>query len=484
VINSLSTCRTFLIIFIAGLFILAARGVHDPDLWWHLRSGQQIVQTHAIPRYDLFSYTKSGERWIAHEWLSEVIFYLIYRMVGWAGLITLFSGVIGGAFLITYFRCRGRPYVAGLVVLLWALASAPTWGVRPQMFSVLLAAIFLALLEGATRDGNTSRLWWLVPLTILWVNLHGGYAIGLAFIVLTMLGWYLELGRNPLALSEERNRLRSTALVLLACVAVIPLNPNGIKLYSYPFETLQSPAMQRYISEWASPNFHEGDFKPLLVLLLLTFVAAAISRIHLSAPQFFLLLATTYAALVSARHIPLLALVASPIIAERVYGLGPAFGSSGRESSPSRIKFLLNATLVLGIVVFAAVRLTQVVRQQPGQETKYFPTAAVNFIVRHHPVAPVFNYYDWGGYIIWRLYPEYRVFVDGRADLYGDKYMEEMADALHAEKNWQEPIRRFGVGTVLVPPNIQLAAVLGRDPRWAKVFEDGQAVIFTRKRLR
>jgi len=99
-------------------------------------------------------------------------------------------------------------------------------------------------------------------------------------------------------------------------------------------------------------------------------------------------------------------------------------------------------------------------------------------------VAPVFNYYDWGGYIIWRLYPEYRVFVDGRADLYGDKYMEEMADTLHAEKNWQEPIRRFGVGTVLVPPNIQLAAVLGRDPGWTKVFEDGQAIIFTRKRER
>src|SRR5438067_244001 len=149
----LSTRRVFVIILALGFLAMAARGVHDPDVWWHLRAGQEIVASHHVPRQDSFSYTRYGQPWIAHEWLSEVIFYVIFRAAGWAGLMVAFAALIASTFLLLYRQCAGRPYVAGLVVALGAMATVPSWGVRPQMFSMLLAAVFLALLAKARRSG-------------------------------------------------------------------------------------------------------------------------------------------------------------------------------------------------------------------------------------------------------------------------------------------------------------------------------------------
>ena len=118
----LSTRRVFVIILGLGLLVMAARGVHDPDVWWHLRAGQEIVASHNVPRRDIFSYTRYGQPWIAHEWLSEVIFYLIFRAASWAGLMLAFAGVIAGPFLLLYRQCVGRPSIAGLVVALGATA--------------------------------------------------------------------------------------------------------------------------------------------------------------------------------------------------------------------------------------------------------------------------------------------------------------------------------------------------------------------------
>src|SRR6185437_9442720 len=147
-----------------------------------------IVATHHVPHRDIFSYTRFVQPWIAHEWLSEVLLYLIFRVTGWAGLIVTFALVIAATFFLLYRQCAGKPYVAGLIVALGAVATIPSWGVRPQMLSLVLAAIFLGLLGKAERAGpNELRfLWWMPPLLLLWVNLHGGFLLGPAFIALAL----------------------------------------------------------------------------------------------------------------------------------------------------------------------------------------------------------------------------------------------------------------------------------------------------------
>ena len=192
-----------------------------------------------------------------------------------------FAVVIAATFLLVFARSAGRPYLASLMTLWGAVASAPSWGVRPQMFSLLLASIFLVLLE--TSEHRPKLLWWTAPLMLLWANLHAGYPIGLAFIALFLLGEALEaaIGQEPWQKSAPR--LKQLALAFGLCLALVALNPNGVQIYWYPFETLRSAAMHRFIHEWFSPDFHDPTYLPLL-LMLLALVAGLALLAPVSAP--------------------------------------------------------------------------------------------------------------------------------------------------------------------------------------------------------
>lgn len=479
----LSTRRVFLIILGLGLLAMAARGVHDPDVWWHLRAGQEIVASHHVPHQDSFSYTRYGQPWVAHEWLSEALFYLVFRAAGWAGLMVTFAAVIGGTFLLLYRQCAGRPYIAGLVTVLGAIATIPSWGVRPQMFSMLLAAVFLYLLGKAERsDPNHLRfLWWMPLLLALWVNLHGAFLLGPALMALVLTGWLVEAWLGLADWRQAWARLRRLGVVLAACLAVIPLNPNGLELYRYPFQTLQARTIVDYIVEWASPNFHSVDFKPFLGLLLLTWLVVAASRKRLVPTQILLLLATAYAGLSAARHIPIFVLVAVPILAAGLDELAARrnWFSPAEETSTPPAKLAFNLVLLLAVAGLTGARFYQAVKGQAAGEAQHFPKAATEFLIRKNVPSPIFNYYDWGGYFIAKLYPQYRVFIDGRTDLYG-KLMDNFSDTARGHGNWREALEKYRVRTVVVPPTSGLAGLLRLDGGWKKEFEDKQAVVFVR----
>ncbi|PYX37142.1 MAG: hypothetical protein DMG75_08065 [Acidobacteria bacterium] len=485
-IRMLSTSRVFVVALLLGLFALTARGVRDPDFWWHLRTGQYIAQTHSVPHRDIYSFTNEGRQWITHEWLSELIFYGIYLSTGFAGLIVLFGLIIGGAFALTYFRSTGRPYLAGLWVVLAALATAPTWGVRPQMFSLLLTSVFLFVLyrRPDTTEVPGRNIWWLVPLTLLWANLHAGYAVGLALIALAIVGWLSDAATASVPRDEALRAVRLLAILLVVCAAVVIFNPNGTHLYSYPFQSLHSRAMQTYIVEWASPDFHLKRFQPFLLLLFATFGALALSPRRERPGTVLLLIATAYAGMRSSRHIFIFALVAAPLLAKYVQAwLNPqkwVQWMNTPEKVPTRSKAMLNAALVLGMIAFCVARVSMVVSRQPATEAQNCPVAAVAFIDAQRPAGPFFNYYDWGGYFIWKLYPTYRVYVDGRADLYGDTFMNEFVDTYRAEIGWRKTFDNYQIQSALLPPRTSLAVALRREPGWKNIFEDKQAVVFTR----
>ncbi len=481
----LSTRRVFVIILGLGLLAMAARGVHDPDVWWHLRAGQEIVASHQIPHQDSFSYTRYGQPWVTHEWLTEVFFYLLFRVAGWAGLMVTFAGVIVATFLLLYRQCAGRPYIAGLVTALGAVASIPSWGVRPQMLSLFLAAVFLLLLGKAEgSDPHQLRyLWWMPPLMVLWVNLHGGFLLGPALIAIVLAGWALETGLGLRQWTQAHLRLRQLGLVLGACLLVVPLNPNGLEIYRYPFQTLDSRTMMQYIVEWASPNFHSVNFKAFLGLLLLTWVVVAVSRKRLSCTQILLLLATTYGGLISSRHIPIFVLVAVPILAQGLDELAARrqWFTPGEERPPAPAKLALNFVFLLAVAGLAGTRFYQVIEGQARGEAQHFPQAVAEFLLREQVPAPIFNYYDWGGYFIAKLYPQYRVFIDGRADVYGN-LMDTFSRTARGEGNWRKALAKYQVQTVVVPPGTGLAGLLRLDPGWKKEFEDKQAVVFVKGR--
>jgi len=483
-VNSLlETRRVFVAVLVLGLFALAVRGVSDPDLWWHLRTGQLIVESHHIPHLDPYSFTRAGQPWINHEWLSEVAIYVVNRLAGWGGLIVAFAMIIAIGLWIVYLRCPGRPYIAGIFTLWSATASAPIWGVRPQMFSLLLASIFLLILERS--DKHPRLLLWTVPLTVVWVNLHAGYLVGIGQMILFLAGNVLEVASSQ-NWKQAAPQLRRLALALGACLAVVPLNPNGIQMYRYPLETLRSRSMQTYVDEWLSPNFHQAKELPFLFMLLAVLLALGLSARRLRARELLLLVATMWLALHSVRHIPIFVLVAVPMLSASAQfwleerGTRPWLGSTTR--SPRSPRRLVNAMILAAFVVFTIVRMRVVIRDQPKTEAQHFPAAAVSFLTRERPPGPILNNYNWGGYLIAKMYPQYRVFIDGRADLYGDSFMDDFYATYHLTDGWERPIMQWQIQTILLPPDAPLVTALRSRPGWKQIYADPQSVVLTQTR--
>jgi len=474
----LRTDHAFLAILFLGVFGMAARNVTDPDLWWHLKAGQYITEHRSVPHSDPFSYTRAGEPWVAHEWLTELFLFHLERTAGWLGLIVTFAAVLSSALILLYLRCGSDPYIAGAFTLLAAWATAPVWGVRPQVLSFLLTSLWLLILERAQH--RPRLLWWTLPLTLLWVNLHAGFATGLALSALFLAAGLVERG---LAFNPKPNApgLSQAAFILLLDIAIVPLNPNGLRLFSYPIETLRSAAMQNYIVEWASPNFHHAEYWPFLILVLSTFAALSWSSDQVRPRDLLLLVVSLFAALGSIRFTPLFVLIAAPLVCRRLgdWRRRTSQASPRRLAPVSVSRVLLNGVLVAAMAAFVSIHISRVVRHQSQAETEHFPAGAVSFLQAHPPPGPIFNHYDWGGYLIWRLYPSIRVFIDGRADLYGQPLFNEFADTYQLKGSWRQPLERWGIGTVLVPPGSALAVGLRSVPGWTVAYEDSVAVILT-----
>ncbi len=483
IVDVFSTRRVFVAVLALGLFTMAARGVNDPDVWWHLKTGQLMLQNHSLFHSDPYSFTRFGQPWVNHEWLSQILLFGLFRAAGFGGLIVVFAAIIAATFLLIFARCPGRPYLAALATLWGAVASAPTWGVRPQMFSLLLGSVFLVLLEASGK--RPSLLWWTPPLMLLWVNLHAGYPIGLAFLALFLLGEALEAAVGSASWSQFTPRLKSLALAFSLCLALVPLNPNGLRIYSYPFETLRSPAMQKFIQEWFSPNFHDPMYVPLLLMLLALPAGMALSPRTLRIRDLVLLLVTIPAALRSMRHIPILVLVLVPVLAKLAEAWLRQRGSErllerGRTEPTGRI-LLINVLVLATFSAFTLVRVRQVVTLEEKTEAQHFPLAAAAFLNRERPPGPILNHYNWGGYFIWKLYPQYRVFMDGRADVYGDQFMDQFAAVYYLTGDWRTPLQRWGIRTLILPPDAPLITALQSRADWKRIYADSEAVILTRR---
>jgi hypothetical protein len=482
VLALLETRRVFVALLALGLFAMAARGVTDPDVWWHLRTGQLMLLQHGVFHTDPYSFTRSGQPWISHEWLSEILMFGLYRLAGFGGLIVLFAAITAGTFLLVFSRSPGRPYLAGFMTLWGAAASGHSWGVRPQMLSLLLASAFLWLLEAS--ENRPRLLWWTAPLMLMWVNLHGGFPLGLALLALFLGEEALEAGVGAGQWPQSVPRIKNLAVMFAVCLGMVPLNPNGTRLYSYPFETLRSSAMQRFIQEWSSPNFHDPTYLPLLVMLLALTAGLALSRARLRPRDLVLLLATIPAALRSTRHIPILMLVMIPVLSR----LAEAWLQQRRTTRlvkpegtlSSQRTLAANVLVLIAFAAFATIRIRHLVTTQGEAEAKQFPQAGAAFLKRERPAGPILNHYNWGGYFIWTLYPQYRVFIDGRADVYGDPFMEAFGASYYLQDDWSKLLQGWGIRTLVLPPDAPLISALRSGPDWKQVYADSQTVVLTR----
>ena len=492
------------IVFLLAIMLTDWRQVlinADGDPCWHWQTGSWMIQHHAIVRTDLFSHTRSGAPLVTKEWLSEVLFAAAGNCLGWNGVSLVAALVIASTLglLLRQLLAEGNdPLLSTGLVLLAALACSTHWLARPHLFTLLFAVVFAGQLRWFDRGRVTARQLFLrlVPATILWTNLHGGFLVSLTLIAIHFMGNIVRvLWDNASARPALRRRAITLAMLGLACALATLVNPNGWKLHTYLLGFLRNPTQAYFTSEWTSANFHfAGMHGFALQLLVLGFMLVALRR-PWATTDLFLIAFWTYAGLYAMRNVPLFALLATPIFAEHL----TAAAQPGNDSVVRRWFCRLSQDMGLmnqaargqGLVAAVVLALLIILAKpilwggRPFVETEIsaqrFPVATVDYL-RAHPDSVhggMFNEDGWGGYLI-RYLPEHQVFIDGRTDFYDNAFLHEFTEVSQLKPGWEHVFGKYHVDWTILPSQHPLNRLLQMRTDWALVFSNQQTLVFSR----
>jgi hypothetical protein len=486
-----------------AVFTIALSSLTEFDFWWYLKSAELMLQTRSVPATDPFSYTATGRPWINHMWASQLAILALWRSGGSLLLIVLKGLIVAATFgvtLLTMGRRGTHPTAAAAAVLVAAWAGWEFWDVRPQLVTYFLLAVFLYLLEpGWERRPGT--LVWLPLLVVPWANLHAGFVTGPAVVGLVGLGTAL-----PLLVQAERRRegwrvLGRAAAVVAASGLAGLVNPYGLRAVLFPLEVVNTRLFMSSTAEWFSPNFHNPAYRGLELMLVLLVPAFAWGRARLRAADVLLALTFAHLALSSVRHTPLFAVAVAPLLADGLEGAvrelwarrAPALHVAGalRRHVPSLSPAILSAEAPLAIAAFcifvgvasAWIGFLDPLRNpflQDLNERRY-PVQTMAFIKHERLPAPVFNAYAWAGYELWRLYPDYRVFIDGRTHVYGREVLQDFLEVTTVGDRWRTVLDKWNVQTVLASRYSQLTQVLLAVGGWRLVFTERETAVFVRE---
>jgi hypothetical protein len=480
--RQLTIDKAAVIILFALLFALATLIPVDTDTWWHLRSGEYTL-THGMIYTDPFSFTKAGAEWVNHSWGSQILLYGIWKIAGNFGLAIYVSALATAGMYLVYRMSTGSVYLRMFTTVLGAATAAVFWSPRPQMLSFFLSVVILYLLYLHKRR-KIDRLW-LIPIIMgVWGNLHAGFSIGFIFLLGSIAGEVLGHLFNPNSETVVPwTGVRKLALVTAVSVVALVINPYGLKMLAVPFQTVSIGALQNFIQEWNSPDFHQRQTWPFVVLLLGLLGALGASKKRLDWTDFVLSAGTAFMALLAGRNISVFAVVATPVLTEHLDAVLTERGwqiRPVRRITPRMAR--LNALLVGVVLLGAAAKVLVVLDNKTVLQAQedLLPVKAADYIRSAHPAGPMFNSYNWGGYLMFAL-PDYPVFVDGRTDLYGDKFLtDDYLKPATGDPSWREVFQRYGVNLVVVEKDSGLARALRNEPGWKLDYEDKMAVIFTR----
>lgn len=484
-------------IMFASLFLLLCVQLWDIDLWWHIATGKQILAQHAFLHDDPFGYKTQGaispDRLfiLNYSWLGQVIFFVVHQLAGPYGMIALRAAVLAALPTLVLLHCSNRrvPWFHSLpFAILGGWLTLHFTGERPQLFSFLFVLLLLLLLEdsGFARKGESGsyRVARLVPIPLimlLWANMHPGFILGSVLIVLYLTGEgaKLFLLRYPY---NRRSFLR-IATVLGASLAATLANPNGIAPY-VNIITFEGTRLQQISSEYLSPMtlLLKGTtpLYPYWLYLALAVVVLIVRRRHIDLTHWLIVGFLMTISLQSFRYVPFFVLGTAPFLASQANAM---LGSR----IPQRLLQITVGAMVLMLLVAGLISGMPQLRQtmtSPIAPSR-FPTRAVSFIRETRPSGKIFNHFNWGGYLIWELYPDYQVFIDGRT--LSKEAFDEYTRILWDEGKGKELLNRNGINMVIIPgvhyltgELYALADFLYRDPEWHLVYADETALVLLR----
>lgn len=477
------------VVFVTTLFIVLGQGaflLRGADTAFHLKVGEYIVEHQSVPAHDVFTSVVPAPGWTPPTWLADVLFALMDRGLGLAGVVILMAIVIAAttAVLFAFLRRVGTSVLAaGLVTAIALVTSMVHWLARPHILATFLFLLWYVVLELYRRRRSRSLV--VLPMLMLvWVNVHGSFVLGFVLGGIYLAGWWFGAGSQE---SERRDRNTKTrvlaaalGLSLVACL----LNPQGFKILTLPFHTANNSIVTDFINEWKSPDFH--DYLPYEGLLLLMIALFARYTKRLDAIDVMLVLLFTHMSLYSARFIPLFALIVSPIVAQALDA------SLGRLKEKRILKGLISTLdgmskvdaqtrpgiwATLAAVVLIVVGVTGTLQYEFDRSE--MPIDAMEFLKQEDIGGQPFNSDVFGSYMIYALWPQYEPFIDGRY-LQGQERMEEYLNVISIKRDWRDVLDKHNITWVFYKNESALSNILIASGDWALIYSDAVANVFVK----
>lgn len=467
----------------SALFYVFSRTSADPDLWGHIRFGEDLWRTGQIVREDIYSYLSGDQLWINHEWLAEAIFYAVFANSGITGLIILKSCLSLLIVGIIYWDLKQQNLTAlraAILAVIFSLSLIPYLAiVRPQAFTFLIFLLVLIVLRKADR-GEHRWLWLGPPLLAVAVNLHGGVLASAGLFLLWLL-LRISLGtireKTLRAVFARSNQI--IIIVALAAIAATLLNPYGIQLLVFLLRT--ATVARPEIGEWQPIGLVSIEGLVYVLLLTLAMTGMIFSRKERSPLLLALFVCTALMPLLARRHMPLFGLTCVVLTAEHIADVWDRASPPIKGPAAQGFWFTAFCFVFAGVVIAASVPNFKCIRID--SRSTEFPVKAVALLKQSNVAGNLAVHFDWGEYVLWHLGPQIRVSIDGRREtVYSERSYAENLRFTTGLGNWDSLLRKPETQLALVSKRFPVFNLMQLKSGWTMVYEDPISGLFVRER--
>ena len=477
----------FVIVFLHLSLNLGRILLADCDTGFHIRAGEYMLDTRSIPKHDPFSLFSPPMPWPTHEWFSDVLMAMINKISGLTGVVIFFIFIISITYSLFFKILRankGNIIIDIILIVLVLITSQMHWLARPHMFTLLLFMTWYYVIDSFQSDRN--NFLYLLPLVmLLWINLHGGFILGFILIVI-----YLAYNLEKLYISKNtdkelyKRKVKWLFFATIASVLVSLANPKGFHTLLFPFEVVSNRLIMDNYSEFLSPNFHSTIFTPFRFFLLLMIAFLGTFKGKLNFIELAFILIFTNMALLSARFIPLFAIIIAPILSKHgnimLNNINNNF--SNIIVDKTRIYESIDKSArgyiwpIIAIIVVVCLAASTRIKYKFDEKIK--PVDAVEFLKKEHISGNMFNDDEFGDYIIYSAYPQYKVFIDSRADIFGNEKIQDYANVIMMRPGWEKVMEKYNIDWIIYKTDSALSQYLNLKEDWKLIYTDNVANIY------
>ncbi|NWF62846.1 MAG: hypothetical protein HXY38_00945 [Chloroflexi bacterium] len=452
----------------------------DGDLGRHIAIGNYMIQEGTIPVRDVFSHSMEGESLVPHEWIAQIAFAISDRWLGLNGPVLLTAMIISLAFAIKFKESteRGAPLLIAAVILVWAaVASSIHWLARPHIFTLLFLSLWSYQLEKLHTEKPICLIFF-PALMLLWANTHGAFIAGFVVWGAHFFEWMVQTRREVV----DWKKGKQLALIGASSFAVTLINPSGYLLWTTSIGYIRNRYLTSHTVEYMPPNFQDPAMWPFAFMIVYGLLSLS-ARKTLPLRDALLMAGWTFMSLFSMRNIPLFAMLSVPIFAYLLHIQTNSLTALTRfQDRLSKVEDQLKSGVWSAVVVFAlGLKLTRGVSLDTAQagnryDPAVFPVQSVDWLLANPQTGNMFNHFPWGGYLLYRAYPDYRVFIDGQTDFYGESLTREYEAVISLSQGWQGILEKYAIDWAIVESNSPLAEALAQNG-WEILYKDETAII-------